>query len=226
MPGTVGPAGQERPNPSILGYRFAAVSGDRTYALSDRAGGAVGGGVGSAETWRAGGRSGFARCTAQLTPLLLRQAVVLLPLLFSPVFFPAAVFHLLVALARGLAFLGRELCPRCMVAARAPARRVSFSDNAGDTDPLALALWLRLSQSTASARESAAAPASTRPTSGFFLRCAARTDSEVQSQSANAKDALAMHRILVEIGIQWQVAVSTQRRFPRFRRRPGYPATG
>src|SRR6266436_6901175 len=113
MPGTVGPGGARAPESIDTGYRFAGCRRDRTYALFRQ---------GRGRGWRrrgfgrrlggAGGRSGFARCAAQLTPLLLRQAVVLLPLLFQPLFLVRRqLFHLLIALTRGLAFLGGELGP-------------------------------------------------------------------------------------------------------------------
>src|SRR5207247_10011382 len=74
----------------------------------------------------------------------LGQAVVLLPLLFQPLFFfRRQFFHLLVALARGLAFLGCELCPSLHASLHAHLL-VGFHlrITLGDTDPLALSPWL------------------------------------------------------------------------------------
>src|SRR2546428_11303698 len=111
MPGTVGPGGARAPESIDTGLPVCGrCRCDRTYALFRQGGG---------RGWRrrrlgrrfggTGGWSGFSGGTVPLSPLLLRQPGVLLPLLFPPlVLFPRELFPLLLALSRGLAFLWGE----------------------------------------------------------------------------------------------------------------------
>src|SRR6266699_6987557 len=136
MLGTVGPG--RAPAPESISANLWVRRGDRGDDLrlcgergwrGARLGGRLGG---------TGGRSGFARCAAQLTQLLLRQAVVLLPLLFQPLFLVRRqLFHLLIALTRGLAFLGGELGPGLHASLHA-CLLVGFHllITLGDADPL------------------------------------------------------------------------------------------
>src|SRR5213592_1169100 len=96
MPGAVGPGRARAPEPIDAGLLFCGRC-RRDRACFSRC----------SRRWRrlgrrlagTGGCSGFARRTAQLAPLLLRQAVVLLPLLLQPLFLVGRqLFHLLIAL--------------------------------------------------------------------------------------------------------------------------------
>src|SRR5258706_10618329 len=127
--------------------------------------------------WRRWGtreRRGFARCAAELAPLLLGQAVVLLPLLFQPLFLVGRqLFHLLVALARGLAFLGGELGPGLHASLHARLL-VGFHlrITLGDPDPFALALWFEFVPVLLQRREGLLLLLrQLAPRRGLFLRC-------------------------------------------------------
>jgi len=95
-------------------------------------------------------------------------------LLFQPLFFfRRQFFHLLVALARGLAFLGCELCPSLHASLHAHLL-VGFHlrITLGDTDPLALALWLEIVPVDRERREDLLLLlGQLAPRRGFFLRC-------------------------------------------------------
>src|SRR5438046_5345467 len=141
MPGTVGPGRARAPESIAAGLLFCGRC-RRDRACFRRC------------SWRrrrlgrrlarTGRCSRFARRTAQLAPLLLRQAVVLLPLLLQPLFLVGRqLFHLLIALARRLAFLGGELDPSLHAPLRARLL-VGFhlGITLGDPEPLARARWL------------------------------------------------------------------------------------
>ena len=143
MLGTAGPECGAAPAPSRRVYGFAELC-------------CRGGGDGGRRTFRGRGprrrfgssRSGggLGRFAAQLASLLLGQAVVLLPLFRQPLLLVRRqLLHLLVALARGLSLLGRELCPRLhpTLYPRLLVRlhlRVAIRD----ADPFALPLGLEL----------------------------------------------------------------------------------
>src|SRR4249919_3724712 len=148
MPGTVAEGGARAPESIDAGLLVCGrCRRDRTCALFRLCGGRgqrgrrLGRSLGGT-----GGRSGFARCAAQLAPLLLRQAVVLLPLLFQPLLLVRRqLFHLFVALARGLTFPGGELGPGLHASLHARLLvgfhlRIAL----GDADPVALALWFEI----------------------------------------------------------------------------------
>src|SRR6266853_3725252 len=172
MLGTVGPG--RTPAPESISANLWVRRGDRgddLWLCGERGwrGARLGRRVGGT-----GGRSGFARCAAQLTPLLFRQAVVLLPLLFQPqLFVRRQLFHLLVALARGLAFLGGELGPGL----HAPLHARLFVGfhlriTLGDTDPLALALRFEIVPVDRKRRERLLLLLrQLAPRRGLFLRC-------------------------------------------------------
>src|SRR5882672_10342970 len=138
MPGTAGPGGARAPESIDAGLLVCGrCRRDRArFRRRSRRRRRFGRRLG-----RTGGCSGFARCAAQLAPLLLRQAVVLLPLLFLPLFLlRRQLFHLLVALARGLAFLGGELDPGLHAPLHARLLvGLHLRVTLGDPDPLALA---------------------------------------------------------------------------------------
>src|SRR5438046_9963309 len=143
MPGAVGPGRARAPEPIDAGLLFCGRC-RRDRACFSRC----------SRRWRrlgrrlagTGGCSGFARRTAQLAPLLLRPSVVLLLLLLQPLCLVGRqLFHLLVALARRLAFLGGELDPGLHAPLRARLLvgfhlRLTLVHPA----PIALARWLQV----------------------------------------------------------------------------------